>query len=102
MLHVIATIELEPGRRADFLSHFAWVTPLVRAEDGCIEYAAAIDVPTTIAVQLPVRPDAVTVVEKWRDLPALQTHLAASHMGEYRERVKGLVKKVTLQVLQPV
>ena len=102
MLHVIATIELAGGTRAEFLENFHWLAPQVRAEDGCLEYGAAIDFPTSIPVQLPPRPDVVVVVEKWENLPRLQAHLAAPHMTEYRQRVAGLVKKVTLQVMEPV
>jgi quinol monooxygenase YgiN len=101
MLHVLATIDIEPGKRVEFLTHFAWVTPQVRAEAGCIEYGAAVDVPTPIAVQSVVRPDVVVVVEKWESLPHLQAHLAAPHMAEYRQRVTGLVKGVSLQILEP-
>jgi quinol monooxygenase YgiN len=41
------------------------------------------------------------VVEKWTTLDALNAHLAAPHMAEYRQRVAGLVQKVALQILQP-
>jgi quinol monooxygenase YgiN len=41
------------------------------------------------------------VVEKWRDLAALEAHLAAAHMTAYRGRVKDLVVQTTLQVLAP-
>jgi quinol monooxygenase YgiN len=101
MVHVIATIEVAAGKRAEFLDQFAWVVPQVRAEDGCLEYGAAVDVPTPIPVQLAPRPDVVVVVEKWESVSALQAHLAAPHMAEYRQRVKDLVKCVTLQVLEP-
>jgi quinol monooxygenase YgiN len=101
MLHVLATITIEPGKRAEFLTQFRWVVPQVRAEAGCIEYGAAIDVPTPIAVQAPVRPDTVMVIEKWESLAHLQAHLAAPHMAEYRQRVTGLVKSVSLQILEP-
>jgi quinol monooxygenase YgiN len=101
MLHVLATIDVAPGKRAEFLTHFAWVTPLVRAEAGCIEYGAAVDTPTPIAVQAPVRPDVVIVVEKWESLAHLQDHLKAPHMAEYRQKVAGLVTGVSLQVLEP-
>ena len=102
MIHVIATIEVAPGKRPEFLEQFAWLAPQVRAEAGCIEYGGAVDVPTTIPVQVPPRPDVVTVVEKWESLAALQEHLAAPHMAEYRQRVSELVSRVTLQVLDPV
>ena len=101
MIHVLATIDLQPGKRAEFLTHFAWVTPQVRAETGCIEYGAAVDIPTSIPVQPAVRPDVVVVVEKWESLAHLHAHLAAPHMGEYRQRVTGMVKGVSLQVLEP-
>lgn len=101
MIHVIATINVAPGKRAEFLTHFAWVTPQVRAEVGCIEYGATVDIASGLAVQPPVRSDVVVVVEKWETLDHLKAHLVAPHMGEYRTRVKELVQGVTLQVLEP-
>jgi len=103
MLHVIATIEIEAGKRAEFLAIFTkWLTPLVLAEDGCIEYGAAIDTPTHSPMQVPLRPDVVTVVEKWANLDALNAHSKAPHMAEYRVKISGLVKKVALQIMEPV
>ncbi len=102
MLHVLATIEVEPGKRAALLAEFARLVPLVQAEDGCLEYGPAVDSPTSIAVQIPLRPDVVTVVEKWANLDALEAHLKAPHMTDYRERVKTLVRRVSLQILNPV
>ena len=101
MLHVLATIDMVEGQRTAFLAEFHKLVPLVRAEEGCIEYGAAVDVPTAIPVQSPVRDDVVMVVEKWTTLDALNAHLAAPHMAEYRQRVAGLVLNVTLQILQP-
>jgi quinol monooxygenase YgiN len=101
MIHVIATIELAPGRREAFLSEFRRLVPQVRAESGCLEYGATIDVQTGIAAQPPVREDVVTVVEKWETLEALQQHLVAPHMQEYRAKVKDMVRKIELRVLQP-
>ena len=100
MLHVIATIEVEPGKRAEFLTHFHWVVPFVRAEDGCIEYLPTVDTPTPFVAQPPVRHDTVIVVEKWESLEKLQAHMKAKHMAEYRERVETLVTKVTLEVTE--
>lgn len=101
MVHVIATVEVESGKRDAFLAEFAKLVPLVRAEEGCLEYGPAVDVPTAIPVQLAPRTDVVIVVEKWASVAALEAHLKAPHMTEYRQRVKGLVKQVSLQVLQP-
>lgn len=101
MIHVLATIELHPGKRAEFLPLFLRLTPLVRAEDGCIEYAAAIDVDGHSPMQGPLRPDVVVVVEKWESLAHLKAHSAAPHMTEYRTQVVGMVKNVSLQILEP-
>jgi quinol monooxygenase YgiN len=101
MIHVIATVELKPGMRQAFLAEFHRNMPNVRAEVGCIEYGPAVDLPTEIKVQIPLRETVVTVVEKWENLEALYAHLKAPHMATYRERVKEMVVGTTLQVLQP-
>jgi quinol monooxygenase YgiN len=101
MIHVIATIELAPGMRAAFLKEFHALMPLVHAEQGCIEYGPAVDLASGIAAQPAVRTDAVLVIEKWSDLPALTAHLAAPHMAAYREKVKDIVRGVSLQILEP-
>lgn len=101
MVHVIATIEVARGRREAFLAEFRRVVPLVRAEAGCLDYGPAVDLPSGLTAQLPPRDDVVTVVERWESLDALRAHLAASHMQEYRLRVRDLVVGVQLQVLQP-
>jgi quinol monooxygenase YgiN len=101
MIHVIATIELHPGKRDEFLRAFHALVPQVHAEDGCIEYGPTVDAETPIGSQIPRRPNTVTIVEKWRDLPALQAHLVAPHMGPYREKVKPIVVGTTLQILEP-
>ena len=102
MIHVIATVELQAGTRQHFLDEFAQVVPKVKAEVGCIEYGAAVDLATSIPVQVPMRPDVATIVEKWSGLEQLNAHLVAPHMKAYRERVKPFVVRTTLQVLAPV
>ena len=101
MIHVIATIQITPGRRADFLREFQQLVPLVRAESGCIEYGPAIDLDAGITGQPAVRPEVVTVVEKWENVAALKAHLVAPHMLSYRETVKDLVTGIEIRVLQP-
>ena len=101
MIDVIASIRLRPGRRNDFLSILSANVPDVLAEDGCIDYYPAIDVESGVAVQ-EKDPDGVTVVEKWRDVPALQAHLKAPHMLAYRAKVADMVEGVSLKVVQRV
>src|SRR5438045_9585570 len=102
MIHVVATITVKPGTRERVLDAFRWVTPLVRAEAGCIEYQATIDVPTTIAVQDGPRPDVVTVIEKWESVEALYAHGVAAHMTEYRTKVKDYVLRVKSVVSESI
>jgi quinol monooxygenase YgiN len=101
MIHVIATIELAPGGREAFLKEFHALVPSVKAEDGCIAYGPTVDVASGIPAQGSLRADVVTVVEQWRDVPALQAHLVAPHMQAYRGKVKDLVRGMQLQVLEP-
>ena len=101
MIHVIAVIELNPGSRDAFLKEFHELVPSVHAEHGCIEYGPAIDAVSDIAAQQNLGEDTVCVVEKWDDLPALESHLAAPHMTAYRERVQDYVRNVRLHILQP-
>ena len=102
MIHVIATINLAPGTRTAFLDEIGKLVPQVRAESGCLEYGAAVDEPTGLPVQTLVGEDAVIVVEKWESVDALNAHLKAPHMADYRERVKDFVRSVSLKVLRPV
>ena len=101
MIHVLAEIETVPGHRADFLAEFAQVAIPVRKEAGCIEYGAAVDVPTDISVQQNPGENVVMIVEKWESIDHLKAHLVAPHMTDYRVRIKSFVKGVTLRVLEP-
>ena len=101
MIYVIATIELKEGKRNDYLKRVQQLVPKVRAEKGCLDYGPAVDVPSGIKVQIPIRENVVTMVEKWADLKSLESHLSTPHMLEYREDVKGMVAGTKLQVLQP-
>src|SRR5437870_3932554 len=91
MIHVIATIEVAPGKRDAFLAEFRKLMPQVHAERGCIEYGPAVDLPVGLPMQDTPRAEAVMVIEKWADVDALKAHLAAPHMTAYRERVKDLL-----------
>ena len=101
MLHVIATIELNPGTRDAFLAEFRKIVPLVLAEPGCIDYGPTIDAATDLERHARVGDDTVVIVEKWTTLDALKAHLAAPHMTAYRPKVKDYVRASTMRVLTP-
>lgn len=102
MIHVLALIEVAPGRRDEFLAKFHELVPKVRAEKGCLEYGPTVDLPSTLTVQTRVGDNLVVVVEKWESLEALENHLAAPHMLAYREAVDELFVGVTIHILEPV
>lgn len=101
MICVIATIEVAEGRRGELLAEFRKIVPKVLEEAGCLEYGPMVDVPTSIAAQPPARDNVVTVVEKWERIEALESHLIAPHMLEYRKAVKEMVAGSRLLVLEP-
>lgn len=99
MVCVLASITVREGCLQPFLEAFKANVPNVLAEDGCIEYAPAIDVETGLAPQaLDAR--VVTVVEKWESLDHLRAHLIAPHMVEYKARTAECVDNVSLKVLR--
>lgn len=101
MIHVIATIKVKPGMREKYLAILKANLPSVLAEKGCRAYAPTVDVESGIPVQADLRPDVVTLVEAWESLADLQAHLKAPHMLDYREKVKDIVKNISLHVLAP-
>lgn len=102
MIHVLATVELKSGTRDKFLAELKRIVPLVRAEAGCVEYSPAVDAETTLSTQGEVRNDVVVIVERWEGMEALEAHLIAPHMLEYRTKVREFVVRVGLQILEPV
>jgi len=99
-VYVVATITVKQGAREKFATIFKDNVPNVLAEKGCIFYEPVVDMDSGIAAQAALRPDVMVVMEKWESLDALLTHLDAPHMHTYREKVKGLVENVNLQVLE--
>lgn len=100
MITVLASIRVAKGQRSAFLDIFNANVPKVRNENGCIEYFPTVDLDSSLQIQN-LDENIVTIIEKWQSLEALNTHLAAPHMLEYKEKVKELVENVSLKVLQP-
>ena len=102
MIHVVATLELQPGKRKEFLAVFHAFAAEVRKENGCVEYGVAAAGPESRSPHPPLRENAVVILEKWADLGALKAHLAAPGMKAYREQTKDFVASRDLRILQPV
>ena len=102
MIHVVAELTIAPGARGPFLDAFRRLEPLVRAEDGCLEYGGVIEVQTALAAQAAPRPDVLLVIEKWANEGALAAHLAAPHMAEFAAQTSGQMTGRVIRVARDV
>ena len=102
MIHVIAVITDKSGKRDEVLKHFRANVPAVRAENGCIEYGAALDAEPALPIQTKYGPDTFVVVEKWESMDALKAHAAAPHMKEYGAKTKDLLASRVIHILSPI
>jgi quinol monooxygenase YgiN len=98
MIEVVATIRVVEDGLEAFVEKFKANCPAVLAEDGCIDYYPAVDSPTNFELQ-DADGNVVTILEKWRDLPALEAHLQASHMVKFREEAGHLMESISLKIL---
>ncbi|ASJ70879.1 putative quinol monooxygenase [Granulosicoccus antarcticus] len=99
MIHVVAIITTEAGKRAEVLEAFAKIVPLVHAESGCIEYQPVTDADGAGSNQTPLGPDTFIVAEKWASMDELKAHSASDHMAEYARTVKGLIAGRKVHIL---
>ena len=99
MITVVASIRIKPGNRDSFLEIFKANVPDVLKEEGCIEYYPTVDFDTGLPVQR-MDGNMITIVEKWNDLKALESHLRAPHMLAYKEKTKDMTEGLTIKVLQ--
>jgi quinol monooxygenase YgiN len=101
MVHLLAFVTAQPGRREELLAAFRSIIPAVRAEDGCVEYQPVVDVEGFGGFQTPLGADTYAVVEKWASAEALRAHAAAPHMAAYAACTKELIASRVLHVLKP-
>lgn len=99
MIHVVAIITAKPGQRETILKAARENLAAVRAENGCIEYGPVVDADDAGAFQAPLGPDTFVVIEKWKDMDALNAHGVAPHMKAFGAKVKDLVASRAIHVL---
>jgi quinol monooxygenase YgiN len=102
MIHVVAIITAKPGKRAAILEAFRANVPAVRAEQGCIEYGAAVDADNALPFQKKWGDDTFLVIEKWDSMDALKAHAAAPHMAAYGAKTRELIASRVIHILSPV
>ena len=101
MIHVLAIITTKPGQRDTVLQAFRANVPAVHAEQGCIEYGAAVDAENALAFQTKWGADTFLVIEKWESMDALKAHAAAPHMAAYGAKTKELLASRVIHILSP-
>lgn len=99
MIHVLAVITAKPGMRDNILTHFRANVPEVKAEQGCIEYGAAVDLENGPPFQTPWGADTFVVIEKWESMAALKAHAAAPHMAAYAAKTKDFIASRKIHIL---
>jgi quinol monooxygenase YgiN len=99
MINVIASIHVKEGNVSKFLEIFKDNVPNVLKEEGCIDYVPTVDAPTGLPPQ-ELQENRVVILEKWESIDALKAHMKTPHMLAYREKVKDLIEKMSLNVLQ--
>ena len=102
MIHIVAVITAKPGMRDSILDAYRGNVAAVRAEPGCIEYGAAVDVEDGPKFQTRYGPDTFLVIEKWASMDALKAHAAAPHMAAYAAKTKDLIASRVIHILSPV
>jgi quinol monooxygenase YgiN len=101
MIHVLALLTAIPGKRDELLVAIRANTTTVLAEEGCIEYSAAVDAAEPAPAWSALGPDTVAVIEKWESRAALRQHAVAPHMAAFAAAVKDIVAGRVIHVLDP-
>lgn len=81
MIVVIGSFRIPPSMVDVVIPAMEEMIIASRAEEGCIEYAYAMDV---------LDKGLVRVSEKWRDRAALEAHFRTAHIAEWRAQVSAL------------
>ena len=101
MIHVFAIITAKPGLRAQVLEAFNANRPAVLAEQGCLEYQAAIDAAGMPQSRGSLGDDTFAVIERWESTDALKAHAASPHMAAYGAKTKEMVAGRMIHILDP-
>jgi quinol monooxygenase YgiN len=102
MIRVVAVLTAKPGLRDELLAVFQANVPNVRAENGCIEYAAHVDADGIGPLQTKFGPDTFAVLESWASPEALSAHVATPHMRAYGQKSKDLIASRAVYVLSAI
>jgi quinol monooxygenase YgiN len=102
MIRTVVLITAKEGRRDELIAAFQANAPTVRAEAGCIEYAAFVDATGLGPYQAKLGPDSCIILEAWESPEALNAHVAQPHMIAYGRKTKDLVASRAIHVVAAV
>ncbi len=102
MIYVIATSELKPEFKDEFIRISKENIPNVLAEKGCIFYQLNGDFASGMAAQELTGENTLTFVECWESIEHLNAHLQAPHMKVFMEKVGDMRLSSSLKILTPV
>ncbi|MET8683130.1 putative quinol monooxygenase [Streptomyces sp. NPDC004732] len=72
-IQLVIQITTQPGRGKEQTAAYERIAPLVRAEDGCLQYDLH---------QVSGEPDRFVLIERWASQEALDAHDVTPHMVE--------------------
>ena len=101
MLTIIAEIKVKPGSKhlQHVINSFKEITPTVFEEDGCFGYELLINHESHASYQAPLK-NTVVMLEKWKSIKHLDSHLATVHMKEHHFKIKDDVLGVDIRILE--
>ena len=79
---VIARVRPKASTRDEFMTLLREVQEASRGDDGCVHYGYYAEIDD---------PDAFIAVEEWRDMPALEAHLAQPHVQRLVEALPAML-----------
>lgn len=80
MILVQGWVRLAPGEIDRLKPDVVAMARATREEEGCLDYAFAVDL---------AEPDLLRLTERWTDQTALDLHLASPHMGAFNKAIAG-------------
>lgn len=84
MVIVMGTVRVDPAAIETLRPAMEAMLAASRAEDGCLDYAYALDL---------VEPGLVRVSERWTTREALEAHFRTPHMAAWRAALAGQVRE---------
>ncbi len=81
MIYVLAKFTVKLEKREEFIAIAKEMAEKTRVEDGCIQYVFASPAD---------KPENITVIETWRDAPALDVHAKSRHFEELIPKLSAL------------